>query len=273
MKALLDGDVIVYQAGFASDQTAYHVDDEVFQYKREAVSHCKEHGIALDEIVKEVTPEPIEFCLASVKKMIHNIVESCGADDYKVYLTGKGNFRDELVGDYKANRDSSHKPIHYQEIRDYLEHVHDALVVQGIEADDALGIEQTHATSVGEETVICTIDKDLRMIPGLNYNWRIDVLSDISKSEADNFFWMQMLTGDKADNIHGIHGVGDVTATKLLVNCDTNEDYFAKVKEVWKERTELNDEEIDSTLDINGQLLWIYRDGGSDWKTELSLET
>jgi hypothetical protein len=48
-----------------------------------------------------------------------------------------------------------------------------AVVVDGMEADDALAIEQTqYNLDMGEEcSVICSRDKDLRQVPGYHYGW------------------------------------------------------------------------------------------------------
>ena len=77
MRALIDGDVLVYQAGFASDQREYECPDGVkMKYMKDAKIHCDNRGLDKKSIRKHVTAEPLEYCLYSVKKMIKGIMES-----------------------------------------------------------------------------------------------------------------------------------------------------------------------------------------------------
>lgn len=179
---LIDGDILVYRCGYA-------VKDD----------------------------EPLEYCLSTVKHAIQNIMDVFPeAPDSKLFLTGKGNFRDKLatIQEYKGNRDPSKKPRFYSEIREYMEHHQGADVVHGQEADDAIGILQF--ANKDKSTVIVTIDKDLDMIPGWHYNFVKDKLYYVTLADANYFFFKQMLTGDRSDNIPGIAGVGDKTADKML---------------------------------------------------------
>ena len=68
MRALIDGDIIVYR-GAASAQE-------------------EEQWVAQ----------------ARADKMIQEILEDTGATSYQVYLTGSNNFRREIAPSYKANR-------------------------------------------------------------------------------------------------------------------------------------------------------------------------
>ena len=108
------------------------------------------------------------------------------------------------------NRSGAARPVHYQLIRDYLVSQYKAQVVNGMEADDALALSQT------KDTVIATVDKDLLMVEGRHYNYVKDTWQDVTAEGGERFFYEQMLTGDKVDNIIGIHGIGKVKAGKLL---------------------------------------------------------
>lgn len=217
---LIDGDIIAYSCGFASDAGA------------------KKDGLEY---------EPLEHCLHTVKKMLLSILENAvDADeecDYRVFLTGAGNFRDEVATTlpYKGNRDPTHKPHWLKEIRQYMVDKWDADVVDGMEADDAIGI------LAGPDTVVCSLDKDLDQIEGRHYNWRKGLRYDVTPAEAYRVLWMQMLTGDATDNIQGIKGVGPVKAGKILDSVDEEDYSLAVVKEYkkhfgdkWKERMEEN---------------------------------
>ncbi|UFK09626.1 hypothetical protein [Xanthomonas phage DES1] len=142
------------------------------------------------------------------------------APERHLYLTGKGNFRDELatIKEYKGNRDVKAKPFYYKEIREYMEHFQGAEVIHGQEADDAIGIKQW--ANPDKSTVICSIDKDLRNIPGHHFNPVKDILDYVTLPQANYNFWKQVLVGDRSDNIPGLPKVGDKTADKILATTD-----------------------------------------------------
>ena len=97
-------------------------------------------------------------------------------------------------------------------------------VAKGMEADDAMGRHQKI-----NQTIICTIDKDLDMIPGWHYNWNHYRIYHVSRWEAQQHFWTQMLTGDAGDNIKGINRVGPKKADKILKDETCEMGLYAKV--------------------------------------------
>jgi len=156
----------------------------------------------------------VAAALAGARDILYGLYEKFKPDEMRVFLTGEGNFREDIATykKYKGNRDKSRRPLFYHEIKEYMIKHHGAETVDGMEADDALGI---HGTS-DKDSIICSIDKDLMQIPGTHYNWVKDDLKHISYSEAAYTFYRQCLTGDKSDNIYGIHRVGDISAEKIL---------------------------------------------------------
>ena len=83
-----------------------------------------------------------------------------------------------------------------------------------LEADDILGILGTR----DPESIIVTIDKDLKSVPGNHWNpdKKEDGIVKISQDEADLFFLIQAIAGDSTDNYKGVPGVGMVKARRLL---------------------------------------------------------
>lgn len=218
--------------------------------------------------------EPVENALHSVKIWIDKCLRACDAEHYIIFLTGKGNFREEraTIQPYKENRKDQRKPEHHKAIRDYMIEYHGAVVIDGAEADDALGIFATEKET-GVEKVICTLDKDLDMIPGLHYNWRKDLLYNVTEKEAENFFIKQLLTGDSTDNIPGLYKLtGKKASKKIVQECILAGTFKEKIDAVeriyissWLASPDVGPI-YSSPLDEIGDLLWIQRDGAETWK-------
>lgn len=197
----------------------------------------------------------------------------CDAEHYIIFLTGKDNFRDKraTMYPYKGNR-TGEKPEHHAAIRQYMIDYHGAVVVDGAEADDALGIFATEKET-GVEKVICTLDKDLNMIPGLHYNWRNDTLFNVTPKEAEEFFIEQLLTGDSTDNIPGLYKLTDQKATKKIkARCTSKDSFMECIQEVFMvyaealKKVDLACHPPIGYLDEIGDLLWIQRDDAKTWR-------
>lgn len=191
--------------------------------------------------------------------------------EYHIVLSGEGNFRKKINPEYKANRKDQIPPRWLQETRQYLIEEWKAEVTHGIEADDRLGILQVDDTSI-----ICTLDKDLRQVPGWHYSWEIQGTSStgnpwvrpeerlfVSPQEGlFNFYW-QLIMGDDADNIFGFDGKARKKVPKFL------EDWYFEMQSYSTEqelfdfvRDKYND---DSRFLMNGVCLYIQRKEGEDW--------
>lgn len=233
----VDGDIIVYSVGFASND------------------------------------DPVAFALHSVKTMLQGILDDCGAKEGILYITGSGNYRNEWAlpdYPYKGNR-KSEKPRHFQAIRDYMVEHLDAVVAEGEEADDLLGIA---ATQHGHG--IASIDKDLNCIAGYHYNWKKGEVYVVSPETADVFFYTQMLTGDATDNIAGLYKMVGKKATKKVIEplheMDTPEEMYAYVRDVYLEGYDAvglcpdeRETVVDNWLKHIGRCLWIRREAGELW--------
>lgn len=218
---------------------------------------------------------PVEYALHSIKKLINKCKKACSADHYIIFLTGKGNFREERATllPYKGNR-KQEKPEHHAAIREYLIEHHGAIVIDGAEADDALGIFLTEK-EIGVEKIIATLDKDLNGVPGWHYNWKKDILYEVSLEEADAFFCEQLLTGDSTDNIPGLFKVTGQRATKKIKERVAEKETFAEqvfeVLEIYDECMNASSDmacsrqDVEDTVKEIGDLLWMHRDGEESW--------
>jgi hypothetical protein len=269
MKALIDGDIILYEIGYAADGASYTVKHKgvsvEFGGKREANEYCERLSIPTDIIKK--TLNPVEDWL--VRKMVDNLISSITTTistslsrptSPVVYISGPTNFRTTLAtrAVYKGNRDKDKKPHHYEYIKEYLKEEYRAIVSKGVEADDMLGL------AIDDESVLCSRDKDLLMVPGWHFNWKGEGVFNISGEDALKHFHCQCLTGDKVDNIIGLERVGPATAAKILKPATTIKGQWEIVKQEYDER--LADGR--AALEENGMLLWIQQRELKDWSLD-----
>lgn len=207
-----------------------------------------------------------------IDNLIMRILEETGANEYKAYLTGKGNFREELCTRtvYKGNRKQP-KPLHHQFARDYLEHEWGAVIIDGMEADDEMAIV---ASQNPDSTCIASRDKDLRMVECNHYSWKCGYQEEIPLFYGDYFghlemkgkhckgwgmkwFYAQCLMGDKTDNILGIEGIGDAKAYKALKGCTTEKQCREVVVGMYQAKYAEN---AIQWLTESADLLWMVRE-------------
>ena len=215
-----------------------------------------------------------DYCILAAESRLERIQEVLGCTEVSGFLTGKGNFREEraTIKPYKGNR--SGKPKLYQTMRDWLVFRFNAQVVDGMEADDMLSIVQTRG---GDNTVIVSRDKDLRITKGWHYGYPcgkqpefpltyIDELGYLEKNSKGKvkggglaFFYFQMLLGDSTDNIQGVPKWGEKKAFDLLNEYQDNDDtMFFKVLEIY-EQVYGEGTYVDAFLE-NGDLLWMVNE-------------
>ena len=219
--AIIDADSLCYAVGFSSNDV--------------------EEKIALSRLEQTMT----DLCM------------DLDCEDYKGFLTGKGNFRNDIAVTvpYKGQRVSD-KPTHLTALREHLVSSWGFTVVDGIEADDAVGIA---AYALAEdESIMVHIDKDLNQFRGWHYNYRKKEKYYVSEFEGLLSFYTQMLTGDRIDNIVGLKGIGPVKAKRILEECTNENELYQAVLKAY----EGNQQRV---LE-NGQLLWLQREANQVWQ-------
>lgn len=181
-----------------------------------------------------------------------------------LYFTGNGNFRKEVYPPYKAHRKKVRKPAGYRALKELLNNDFATMTEDRLEADDLIGIMHTRAQKKGLSSLIISIDKDFKTIPGWLYNPDSDSFSLIGETDAYKNWMMQTLVGDKTDGYPGLDGVGPVSAEKLL----------AKNGVAWKtvEDAYLNSGFTAEFAVVQAQMSRILHDGEYDFdKKEVSL--
>ena len=101
----------------------------------------------------------------------------------------------------------------------------------GREADDLLRIWAEQARAAGDPYIICSIDKDLKCIPGKHFLMHKKEIIEISELEALRHYYEQLLKGDPTDNIPGVPRVGQVKAEKILAPFNTEQEFQEQVVE------------------------------------------
>ena len=161
--------------------------------------------------------------------MIRKLVADYDGDQVVVVFDAKGpTFRHEMYADYKANR-----PPMPDELREQIEPIHAAIkamglpliCIGGVEADDVIGTLSVEAAGSGREVVISTGDKDMAQL----VNDKVTLINTMNNTAMDSagvvdkfgvppelIIDLLALMGDKVDNIPGVAGVGEKTATALL---------------------------------------------------------
>lgn len=215
---LVDGDMLVYLGGFAAQKTHWVAswEDEagtgmaIFDSKKELLAAMEGREYETDKFYHA---EPIEFALQIVKNKLVEMDLMCS--HLEVYIRGTGNYRDSIatLNKYKGNR-TADKPVHYEQIRQYMIDHWDAQLVHGKEADDQVA---TRARQLGYGQVLCChADKDLDQIPGQHWNYQKGVHYSISEDEALLFFYQQTLSGDYSDNVKGCWKIGAGKASAIV---------------------------------------------------------
>jgi DNA polymerase-1 len=141
-------------------------------------------------------------------------------------------FRHEMFEEYKAQR-----PATPEELKSQIKKVHQLVEafhipvfeIDGFEADDVLGTLSQQADEQGIETIIVTGDNDMlqAVLPRVKTlaprrTFTDTILYDEQAVEQkygikpEQLADLKALAGDVSDNIPGLPGIGEKTATKLL---------------------------------------------------------
>jgi len=219
--AAIDGDEIGYRCALKYEETYYEVrKDDVLKWRYRLKEDAVESVMSRDdlEIIKKIEPLDPTGYIENLDTQLSNIIGSTGSTDYRIYLSGESNFRYDLATllPYKGNRDDSTKPVHLKLVKDRLREM-GATSIPHLEADDCMSsMQHLHSIKKEHETIICSSDKDLRTVPGLNFNIGKKLVTTVSQEEADYNFYYQILIGDPTDNIPSPFGIGPVGASIAL---------------------------------------------------------
>jgi DNA polymerase I len=176
---------------------------------------------------------------------------------------GKPTARLEKYAEYKAGRPETPDEFRQQLglIVEVLETLNIPVIgIEGHEADDAIATLAVRALKEGIEVVVVTADRDFFQLvrPGITVMFNVKGISDIRVYDVDavterfglppdKYLDYVALKGDASDNIPGVPGVGEKTASRLVQD-------FGSVEELLRRTDELKGKLRDSIEGAGEQL-------------------
>ena len=246
--------------------------------------------------VAAATVKRLDTALRNFQQEILKRMFLAGASDCRIHLTSRdsdkhGRFRVKAGKPYQGNRKSKSKPPLLEPLRELVADNstwlddYSVLLHRELEADDGM-IQDAYR--LGENGVICSEDKDLRMTPYPYYEidrgqvqssqpvgW-VSIKHTPSGTpkltgQGPLFFWAQMLMGDTADNVQGVARYngklcGAVCAFDVLKDVRCIHDAANIVLDAYRE--------INQNAVAEGWLIWLtrwHKDNVIQYMRELNL--
>jgi 5'-3' exonuclease len=169
------------------------------------------------------------------------------------YVAKGVNFRHNMYSEYKSNRpptpDTIVQGVHYLKASIKAMNIK-VIEVSGVEADDVIGTLALRSVDEGFKVRVVSPDKDFFQIlsPSLRllriaprgFDMASFGMEDFAKKygtlKPSQFVDVISLVGDKADNIPGVEGIGNVSAIQLITKFGTLENLLKNVEQVENER-------------------------------------
>jgi len=161
-------------------------------------------------------------------------------------------FRHELFEDYKATRRAMPDELspQFDMVREILDALHiPSFVLEGFEADDIIGALASRAAEAGDRVLIVTGDLDELQLVSDRISVMVtrrgitdtklydpDAVRERYGLDPDQMADFRALRGDASDNIPGVPGIGEKTATKLLIQFGSLEGVLDHLDQVEPDR-------------------------------------
>ena len=186
-------------------------------------------------------------------QMVLKLLSDKNPEYMAIVFDAKGpTFRHDIYDLYKANRPPMPEDMVVQLpfIKQVVRHLGIAMLEeQGYEADDIIGTLARIAEEGGYQVVVVSGDKDFRqLISPATIMWDTmkDKVTDYESLKADygfepvKFVDVMGLSGDTADNIPGVPGVGEKTAVSLVQEYGSLEGVFEHLEEIKRKKLKEN---------------------------------
>jgi len=186
MNILIDADFIVYKCCAACETEIDYGEDVIFVTSNYSDAY------------------------KAVKNEIEKIQSKFGGFSSPIlFFSDTKNFRKKISPDYKGHRNRK-KPCGYKRVIRNLRVEYNVIVMDQLEADDAMGIYATQHPG----NIIVSPDKDMKQIPGKLYN--LEDTFTITPEEGAKWHLIQTLAGDQTDGYSGVPGIGVKRAETLF---------------------------------------------------------
>lgn len=222
---LIDGDIIAYKASSAVQKDIDW---------GEGLWTCHAY---LEDAIDQFT----SILDGILEGMYEHTLDEYSTDDMLFFFSDKDNFRKHYLPDYKSNRKNIRKPTCYNALVEWAFYRYKRIKpIKYLEADDLIGIYAT----INEDSIIVSMDKDFKTIPGKFYDFGRGEFKTISKKEADYWHMYQTLVGDITDGYKGCPSYGPVKANKLLHSVPVDKSLWETVVEAYVKQGLTEDDAI-----------------------------
>lgn len=204
--------------------------------------------------------------------MLFKFLKDYKPDYLGIVFDSKGDtFRNKIYPEYKANRTEPPEDLkpQFPKIFDMVKAFSIPMIqLEGFEADDLMGTIAAVNEKEGVNTVLVTGDKDFCQL----VSEKITLLDTMKNKEThiedvvkkygvgpEQIIDFQALMGDSIDNIPGVKGVGEKTASKLISEFGTMENLYQSLSEVKPRYEKLLSENKESAF-LSRELVTIKTD-------------
>ncbi len=205
-------------------------------------------------------------------KMVLKLMEDKKPEYAAMFFDVKGpTFRHEMYDAYKANRPPTPEDLIIQ--LPYIKEIArgfnlPVIEKQGFEADDLIGTIARLSEEAGFSVVMVTGDKDfMQLVTDKAVIWDTmkDKVTDISViresfgTEPSRLIDIMGLSGDTADNIPGVPGIGPKTAVSLIKTHGNMADLYENIETITKKKQKENLIEFKEQAFLSRKLVTIDR--------------
>ena len=177
--------------------------------------------------------------------MLIKLLRESDADGIAVIFDkGSRSFRNEIYGDYKAQRPDPPEDLipQFAAIREATEAFNlPCIEMENYEADDLIATYAKQAVAAGVQVTVVSSDKDLMQLVGNG----VTMLDPMKNSEIgpeqvvekfgvppEKVIEVQALAGDSVDNVPGVPGIGVKTAAQLITEYGDLETLLERAGEI-----------------------------------------
>jgi 5'-3' exonuclease len=215
----------------------------------DSLMYFSSYGSEEDQVLSETKLSEKIYDILNIVEQNYNIKE------WHVFVKGKNNFRYKIFPDYKKRRPEKHPIIDV--LNQYLVDEFGAIEAHNAESDDYVFSYSQLPENKGK-AIMCSVDKDLRQIPGIHYDYQKNKFIIVDEETAIYNLAIQMIMGDAADCIPGLRGYGPKKAENLIKKGMTKYQYIKVILNEYRKNCK-SPEEAKKLVRLNYKLLKLQR--------------